>query len=196
MFQFARRLLTGIVLCGGLATAAQADVYRVVDEAGRVSYTDRPPDAEATPLELAPLNATGPVPASPSRPENNPPSEPPTEEVPGIRALRASYRDFRIVHPVEGQTFRGASNPATVAWNTGQPLEPGMKVVFSIDGQRRPATREPVISTGQLDRGEHTVSAVLLDRANRRVATADEVSFHIHREVHWLNLPAIGIRKR
>ena len=179
-----------LVLAWLFAMPLTAEVYKVVDEDGNITYTDRPPDPEAAPLDLPALNEVGKREASPE--EEAAPM--PVEAVelpddPSIHKLRREYRDFRIIHPVDGFTFRGGSNPATVAWGTDAPLREGMYVVFSIDGRKGRPTRRQVVSTGVLKRGEHTVTAELRDPQGRRVANAEPVRFNIHRQYQWFSWP-------
>lgn len=197
VFGYRQCLALALLIGAGLAAnVSLADVYKVVDEQGNTVYTDRAPTPDAVPLELLPLNELAPPPklASASPGAVALPQEEPGEARLNSRQLRSLYRDFRIIHPVPGQVFRGESTPATVAWETQAPLEPGMRVVFHVDGRARPPTREQVISTGWLDRGDHVVRAELLDHRGQRVARTEEIPFRIHKEYHWINLPGPRIR--
>ncbi|MDX1381112.1 MAG: hypothetical protein R3233_08320, partial [Xanthomonadales bacterium] len=104
--------------------------------------------------------------------------------------LRRLYRDFRIVSPAPEQSFWGTGNDATVAWAAGQPLQPGMSVVITVDGQRQEPTVQPTLVLQQMDRGEHTVGAELLDERNRRIASAEPVTFFIHQNSVNFNQPS------
>ena len=108
-----------LVLAWLFAMPLTAEVYKVVDEDGNITYTDRPPDPEAAPLDLPALNEVGKREASPEEEAAAMPVEAvELPDDPSIHKLRREYRDFRIIHPVDGFTFRGGSNPATVAWGT------------------------------------------------------------------------------
>jgi hypothetical protein len=180
--------------------AMGSEVYKVVDEHGNVSWTDLPPTPDSEPEKLQSLNVIE-VPERELPASDDPGHGTATdseadgpEEIAYLRTLRREYSDFRIIRPVENQTFRGQTSPATLAWDTGKPLQPGMSVVFYINDYPLMATREQVISTGSLARGEHQVRAELLSPRNRRVASADEVTFHIHQAYNWIDLPNTEIR--
>ena len=166
-----------------------AEVYKTVDENGNVVYTDSPPTPDAKPLEMRPLSVIETVKITPR-------AIPATEadankdgEVTSIRVLRRGYRDFRLVSPVQEQTFSGNRNTATIAWDTRYRIEEGMSVTIFIDGKAQPPTTESVIEVSLLNRGEHTVTAELRDSRNRRVASADPVTFYIRQNSVNFNRP-------
>lgn len=51
-------------LLGALPTAATAEIYRVVDAEGRVTYTDMPPPDKAERVEVSPVNVLPSVPTA------------------------------------------------------------------------------------------------------------------------------------
>lgn len=162
-----------------LGTAAQAQVYKTVDKDGNVVYTDKPPTPGAEPMNLPALSVV-PVPESQARASRA--SKRHTDEegnVTDFNALRRGYRDFRIVQPLPEQSFNGTNNIATIAWETEYALQQGMSVIISINGQAMEPTTQQVIASERLDRGEHQVSATLVDARNRTVATAEPVTFFV-----------------
>lgn len=163
----------------GSATAAQAEVYKTVDENGNVIYTDQPPAPDAEPIKMRELSVV------PARPVERAPvrakvSDANAEgQVENLAALRRGYRDFRITQPMPEQAFTGTGNTATLAWDTKFELQQGMRVVFSINGEAMEPTTAQIVTTNPLDRGEHTVSAQLVDARGRTVASAAPVKFFV-----------------
>jgi len=162
--------------------SAWAEVYKVVDENGNVTYTDQAPDSSAKPMELRGLSVI-----SPQKPPAPVASEQPAAEasadgeevVTSIRELRRGYRDFRIVAPKNDEQIRGTGNQTMIAWDTSYRLQPGMTVTFVLDGNAQEPTTAQSMTTGRLDRGEHKVYAELVDDRNRRIATTETVTFYI-----------------
>jgi len=187
-------VLLSIAGCLFTGLAAQAEVYKTVDEDGNVVFTDQQPTPDAEPLKMRELSVV-PVPEmAPKavRAKENQGNE--DGEVVDLGALRRGYRDFRITQPMPEQTFTGTSNVATVAWDTQYELQEGMQVVFSINGQALPATTQQIIATEPLDRGEHTVSATLVDKRNRNIATAQPVTFFVRQYSANFNRPRAAPR--
>lgn len=175
-------LLTALLLTA--SSVAWAQVYRVVDENGNVTYTDQAPGPDAKPITLRELSVISPqVPDKPApSAETVAAAEAAAEgqqEVTNIGELRRGYRDFRIVSPEPDQQFVGTGNMATVAWDTQYRLQPGMMVTFYIDGEPQAPTTAQSMNIGPMDRGTHEVYAELRDSRNRQIAVTDPVSFHI-----------------
>ncbi len=158
---------------------AYGQIFKIVDKDGNVTYTDQPPGDGTEPMELpelsvvstdyeAPTVATDPVPET-------------EEDVTTPAALRKLYRDFRISRPSPEETFWGTENAVVVAWEASAPLQEGMTVRFTIDGKAQASSAENMKGVS-LDRGSHTVSAVLLDSFGKSVMTTDTVTFYVHQQ--------------
>lgn len=171
------------------AGAALAQVYKTVDENGNVVYTDKAPNADAKPMDLPELSIV----EAPSyeQPAKRARAGAANEDgqVTDIGALRRGYRDFRIVSPMPEQNFWGTGNTASIAWDTRFELQQGMQVVVYLDGKAEPPTTSRVMTTPQLDRGEHKVSAELQDADGRTIASAPEVTFYIKQQSALFNRP-------
>ena len=189
-------ILTACVIASAAFTShVIAEVYKTVDADGNVVYTDTPPSPDAEPLEMRELSVIETVKITPRASQAYESDANAEGEVTDLGALRRGYRDFRLVSPTQEQTFWGTGNVATVAWDTRFQLEDGMAVTIFIDGEARPPTTASVISVGQLDRGQHTVSAELTDSRNRRIARADPVTFHIKQHSANFNRPIAAPRR-
>jgi hypothetical protein len=173
------------IICGPLA----AQVYKVVDKDGNVTYTDQPPKDGSKPIELGPISII----EAPDYEIASPPdaASKGDEEVKekSLRFLRKLYQDFAIVSPKQEESVWYSDNVVAVAWNSPNPLEPGMQVTVSVDGAAQPPTSERVIAVTGLERGEHTIMAELKDSKNRRVATAVPVTFFIRQPNIYMNAP-------
>lgn len=191
-----KSMLKGILLTICLmftVVAAQAQVYKTVDEHGNVVYTDQPPTPDAKPVQLRGLTVV-PVPDPPTpKPVRARQGQADADgKVTDLGALRRGYRDFRLTQPLPEQMFAGTENMATVAWDTQYALQEGMRVIISVDGQAMAPTTDAVIQTERLDRGEHTVSAKLVDDRGRTVVSTSPVTFFVYQHSRNFNRPQVS----
>ena len=177
----------GLIILKGIAVAAivasgalAAQVYKVVDENGNVTYTDQPPEDGSPPMELPEISVV----------ETEYPSELPGATTSGSegedptasktpRELRQLFSDFRIISPTPEESYWGTGNTVVVSWGTNSAYEPGMSVSVVVDGTAQNADPESNLPV-TLDRGEHQVYAVLRDGRGRRIVTTDIVTFFVH----------------
>lgn len=169
-------ILTALLL-SLVATPLTAQVYKVVDKDGNVTYTDQPPGDGSKPIKLAPISVI-----ETPKYETKPKAVEGEDGQPlSLRTLRRMYRDFAIVAPQSEESIWHPDAPVTVAWSTGEPLQMGMKARVSVDGQVQATTTERVVPVDNLERGEHTVTADLLNDRNQKVATAKPIIFFVRR---------------
>ena len=159
-----------------IASPLIAQVYKVVDENGNITYTDRPPADGSKPMDLPPLSVI-------ETPDYQKPVSQVVEgeedkEIP-LRTLRRDYRDFAIISPLAEATIWGSEQGVSIAWSVGKQLQAGMNVSIFIDGKLLTTSAQPIIPAGVLERGEHTVTAQLKDAGNRTIATAAPVIFYV-----------------
>jgi len=165
-----------------------AQVYKVVDKDGNVTFTDQPPADGSKPIELAPISVIE-APEYEKAPAST--DEEDAQKEPSLSDLRRVYRDFAIIAPEQEQSVWKPDGPIAVAWNVSTALQPGMEVTLFLDGNRHTTTVQPMIPLSGLDRGEHTVKAELRDSKNRIVATAQPVVFYV-RQPNLYNRPRIN----
>jgi hypothetical protein len=156
-----------------------AQVYKIVDEKGNVTYTDTPPKDGSRPIELRPISVIeAPTYEKKPGPDENSTEGEDTKKM-SLAYLRKNYKDFAIVAPQQEESIRNPQRAVSVAWNTGYRLQKGMQVTVFLDGRQQATTREQIIPLTGLDRGEHTITAELKDAENRKIATAEPIRFFI-----------------
>ena len=162
------------------AGSAGAQVYRVVDEDGNVTYTDQAPGDGSQPIELRPISVieAPEFETAPKEGEEGAEGGEENKEM-SLRYLRKNYQDFAIVAPQQEESVWRPDGPITVAWNARYALQEGMSVTVYLDGARQATTTEQIIPVIGLERGEHTVTAEIKDAKNRRIATAEPITFFI-----------------
>ncbi|MGD9265609.1 MAG: DUF4124 domain-containing protein [Lysobacterales bacterium] len=178
-------LLLLVLVCG----QAGAQVYKTVDEDGNVVYTDQPPKDGSGPMELPPLSIVeAPDYEEIARPKTDMDEDEDNEL--SLRQLRNRYRGFAIISPENEQSLWNPQGLISMAWQAPYPLQQGMQVRASMDGEQIGLTRDRVIPITRLDRGAHTLEAVLVDARGRTVATAEPVTFFIRQPSVIINRPA------
>jgi hypothetical protein len=169
-------LISFVLFLSSSAVFSEGEIYKVVDADGNVTFTDQPPSTGAQPMDLPPLSVIETdvqVPEAPAEVAAGEDPKPLTS-----RELRRLYSDFSITQPQPEETFWGTGNSVLVTWGSSQAISPEMSVMLFIDGaaQKAPATGGINLT---LDRGEHKVYAELRDERNRRIVTADTVTFFV-----------------
>ena len=168
-----RTLLVLLVTLAATPTAF-AEIYKVVNPDGSVTYTDQRPAPGAEPVDLPPLSVVETdidTSAVTARAEEEPGE-------PTLRDLRRQFRDFQITQPQNEETFWGTANTVTVSWGASNPIPDSMSVNLYVNGQKT-ATPGAGSVTLTLDRGEHQVYAELRDANDRLVTRSPTVIFFI-----------------
>lgn len=155
-----------------------AEVYKVVDKDGNVSYTDKPLENDAELVKLRPISVIE-APTYQLRNKADTEAEQ-VKEIP-LKTLRKNYKDFKIISPQPEQSFWGPENNVAVAWNTRYQLLEGMQVVIYVDADEFTRTTQRSSPLDGLVRGEHLIEADLIDKNGERISTAEPVTFFLRR---------------
>ena len=171
------RLILLLMMC--FCLTAQAQIYKVVDKDGNVTYTDQAPGDGTEPMKLPELSVVTTDYADEAQATTTEPVDETAEKELTRKDLRKLYRDFRITRPAPEETFWGTENTVVVAWASSEPIQEGLSVHFTVDGKAQPPSAENMLGV-TLDRGEHTVSASIVDERGRPVVSTDTVTFYVH----------------
>jgi hypothetical protein len=171
-----KRLLIMLLFAG----SAHAEIYKSINAAGEVVYSDtRTQGAETMKMPALPTYTPPPVvPSTTSKAES---------------VETAVYEDFVFLTPEDDATIR--NNQGII--NVELKLTPALRsrrnhrVQFYLDGE---AYGEPVSSIqttmSGVERGMHTLTASVLDANDDSLISADPVIVHLHREsIHNPNNP-------
>ncbi len=159
------------------ATQLSAQVYKVVDKDGNVTYTDQAPADGSAPIELQPISVIE-APTYETAPASTEADAEDAKEM-SFSQLRRNYSDFAIVSPQSEESVWRPDGPISVAWNAKNALQEGMQVTILVDGKKHSSTTQQMVAVADLNRGEHTVTAELRDAKNRVVAKAGPVTFFV-----------------
>jgi len=151
-----------------LCTAASlaTPLYRWVDANGVVHYSDTP-QAGAERIEIATIR-----PPSAPKPVEDYRASPTARPKAGVL-----YTRLEVTSPSDGSTF---SNIHTLALHAElEPaLSPGHTLYFTLDGQQQPASG--LATNVEIHRGEHTVTAVVVDETEQTIIASAPVTFSVH----------------
>jgi len=157
------------------ATPLLAQVYKVVDKDGNVTYTDQAPADGSGPIELKPISVVE-APTYQTAPKTD---DAEADQEMSVRDLRKNYRDFAIVSPQQEESVWQPDGAFPVAWNTKYALQEGMQVTIFLDGKKHTTTSQQMVPMANLDRGEHVLTAQLRDASNRLIAEAAPITFFV-----------------
>jgi len=157
-----------VVLTGLTALSTHADIFRWTDAQGVIHYTDKAPDKDARPATLPPLQSYSPAPSAPVSPV----SSSGESDTTGTAAAAM----VRVSSPQADETIRDAEGKISVV--LAVELQPGQGLVYFLDGKAQ--NPEPTPSTGFLlvgvERGEHQLSAAIVDADGRELARSSQVT--------------------
>jgi hypothetical protein len=173
--------LVSVLLLTGAAHAAT--VYKWVDAQGVIHFSDQPhPQAQELEVKEAPAyNSPPPAPASSSATSNKP--------APRLYSLCELYR------PENDEVFLNTST-LTAKLRLQPQLSNGDRIFLALDGKR--VTDQPTNSSefvlNDVDRGTHTLFAVVLDMAGNTLCTTPSVTFHVRQPS--VQAPVRSVRPR
>ena len=170
MVEIMKHLLIMLLLC----SSAHADVYKSINAAGEVVYSDTPTKG-AEVLEM------------PELPTYTPPAVTESASAPATAEPTATavYSELVFVKPEDEATIR--DNRGII--NAELKLVPALRIrsnhriQFYLDGEPygEPGTSTRTIMAN-VDRGEHNLSASVLDSSGDVVISSDFVIVHLHRQ--------------
>jgi hypothetical protein len=167
MMRYSLILPLGLLLA---CSTVMADVYRWVDDAGNVIYSDTARDG----AEKIQLNETTVVPAlKPQRRKR-------VTERKAENAF-AGYDSVRITSPANEETLRNTTG-VNVTVEVVPALQSGDQLQLYFDGKAygKPSSRTN-FTVSEVERGSHDLSVAVLDVSGRQLKRSDTSVFFTHR---------------
>lgn len=151
-------------------------IFKVVDEQGRVTYTDSPPANNKTEeLKLPPIN-TQPATLIP-KPRAKRDNQAPTQQTANL-----PYQLSRIVQPEQDATVPIGQLDVVIQIALQPRLQQGDRVMLYHNGKPQgKAVAATSFSLTDLIRGQHTVRAEIVGSDKRIKAKTQTVTFHVKR---------------
>jgi len=164
------------------ATTAQAKIYKIVDEFGNVSYTDvAPTDAEQREKTAIELNINNTYTGGPLAPAATPTVVNPKATKAEETTTATAYKQLKISSPSVDSNIRSNNGDITLAASIEPQLQVGDSIRFFLDGKPVGTVSGTSLSLNNIDRGTHTVAAVVLDSAGKTKISSRTTSFSLSR---------------
>ena len=151
-----------LLLCG---TLLAQPIYKVVDEDGKVTYTDQKPDSDAEPIDLPEVNVVGSD------------SEAIKDVVAGTADEDAS-ETFEIVisEPADGSLIANEEGRIDLTITSNLDIPAAAEMVVYINDRPQPAVQSSEISFTDLAPDEYRLRAELQTPSGRVLATTEEIT--------------------
>ena len=186
-------LLIALVATSQVALAA-GSIYSWTDESGNLIYGDAPPDGVAAksiePPKLTVLEGFSNRYKTDQSATNNVGNAPEgaASQVVSSQA-KAIYTDLKVIAPKKGQAIRANDGDVSVALSLSPKLRPGDRIVVMLDGKEVSRSTSRVANLTNLDRGEHTLTVNVVNKAARSLISAEAVTFNVLRNSALINKP-------
>lgn len=178
-----------LFLSGVSLPVAQAQVYRWVDDTGRVVYGDNPPKKSgAKSVELPILTIADSYVPQPTATESTLAASPasaatPASAVPPDDAEVATvYSEFRIISPADNDIVRSNTGTVDVSVALNPSLRSGDEIVWYVDSKQAGNGATPTLTLNDLAVGTHRVFAVLNDASGNIIQNTETVTFNLLRQ--------------
>ena len=171
-----RTLFAAAFLLLPLAAFGEGEIWKVVDENGNVTYTDKRPADGSEPMDLPELSVIETDVQIPVADAADAAADEPKQLT--LREMRRKYRDFKITAPAQEETFWGTANTVVVSWECSEEVPPEFRVVLTVNGNEQTVEANSSVAL-TLDRGEHTVQASIRDTRGRAIVTTEAVTFFV-----------------
>ncbi|WP_317932420.1 DUF4124 domain-containing protein [Halioxenophilus sp. WMMB6] len=171
MTRFALRLTTCTCLTLLLAWTnqgySQSTVYKHVDEAGNVLYSDSPQSSDDEPVALPPIN-TQPAPSVSSTSSRKAVNEQP-EYI------------LEISHPKHDTTITPGQTEVMVSGHLSPGAREPLHFELLLDGDSYSQNSSPSFLISPIYRGTHTLTIRALDEYGDTVVTSESIQIHVIR---------------
>lgn len=176
-----------------LPLAAQAEIYKWVDEKGNIHYGDEPRGKGAERMRRLPGLSTY---SPPPMPKEKEPADELGEELRTAEPApkpQPAYRQLKLVGPEDGATVRSSPGEVPVFVAVDPVLREGDYIRVILDGNALPERHSStVIRLQNVDRGEHKVAVAVYSKDGRKLLQSDAHTFYLHRTIARKPVPRGG----
>ncbi|MEZ5478815.1 MAG: DUF4124 domain-containing protein [Thiolinea sp.] len=173
-------LLTFLLL---ITAAAQAEVFQWRDANGSVVYGDSPPESvtarevELQPLTIADRYDTGEDDNKAAATNTDAEAEQDDEQM----AETVNYSRFAVQSPEANEALRSNNGNVLIRLELQPDLQAGHGIAVYMDGKQIANGKATVFSLENVDRGQHSLFAVLYDAEENMIRNTEAVSFTVLR---------------
>lgn len=169
-------LILSLILCGIHGQAVE--VYERIDDKGHVEYSDQPqPGSE--PYHVSPV----PTYQGPESTDMAPRSNASGQHQKGFDSSGDGYTALKIVNIHNGEAIRANNGNIRIQLS----LKPRLKatqdhhIIILLDGETYWQGQQDAVQLTNLDRGQHTLTAKVVDRDGQELISTEALTFHLLR---------------
>ena len=160
---------------------AQAEVFRWKDASGRTIYGDNPPEgSQSAPLDLPPLTISDGF--------KTPQAEKPKAENPDAKKSDTEqqkkafkYESFEVTAPQKDEALRANEGTVSIALTLEPSLQADHSIILYLYGKQIADGSELNFTLPNLERGTHTVFAVINNADGDIIMNTEVTTFHVLR---------------
>ncbi len=168
-----------LLLC---ASVLHAEVYKWTDASGRTVFGDSPPDRnQAQSVELPILTVADSYGKAEKEGRSSDSAQAEEEDEGADDTSAVEYKHFAVVSPKADSSVRANNGNVMVRFKLEPALQKGHGIVVYLDGKRVATGDSTVFSLENVDRGKHSVFAVLHDEDDEVLKNTQAVSFNLLR---------------
>ncbi|NOX92999.1 MAG: hypothetical protein GXP18_11285, partial [Gammaproteobacteria bacterium] len=156
-------------LTASIATPAIAEIYKRTNPDGSVEFTDVPRSDKEKPVPLGPMSTFKAMPA-------------PQKATPASRASANTYSAVSIISPADETTIRDNTGTIKVNISVSPALRPGHKLALLVNGEQKGQSASGSFTLDNLDRGSHSLTAQVLDKAGKTLISSTPVTVYLFRQ--------------
>lgn len=162
------------IFCLIFASSAQATIYRWINAQGNVVFSDAPPPSgKAEKLHLGNSLDTIHTPSVPTVPATSPTAE--------HARTTTSYQSLVITSPSNNQSIRANNGDINVSLSLSPALKSGDQIRLFMDGAQVYSGTNTQITLHNIDRGTHTLYAVVESQNGSVAIRSAGISFSLQR---------------
>lgn len=173
-----------------LSTSASADVYKHVDEDGKlIKYSDQPQKPGDKPIKMSKPSMVyeSEKPAQPSE-QPSKPNRPATKERKQKQEEPkevTAYFAVAILKPEEEEAIRANSGsfPIELASQPALDTKSGHRYVIIVDGEKHTEGSTPNITLKDMGRGAHSISAEIWDASDNIMVSSSNKKIYVLRAI-------------
>ena len=163
------RFFVLLALTVGIVMPAAAEIYKRTNPDGSVEFTDVPRSDEEKPVPLSPMSTFKAAPVQ-------------RNVAPAARADARKYGTISIVSPANEATIRDNTGTVKVNVSLSPALRSGHKLVLLVDGAQKGESTSGSFTLNNLDRGSHSLTAQVLDKAGKTLISSTPVTVYLFRQ--------------
>ncbi|MFA0809735.1 DUF4124 domain-containing protein [Microbulbifer epialgicus] len=174
-------LFAGLAAAGSNGIEGSGAIYKIVSPDGKVTFSDTPPpngrteEVELGPINVQPIVVPRPLPTRKLSPKNEDTGASEKESYSGSVSIR-------IVSPQDGATIPPGQRFIALQVNVQPQYPEGASFYAIVDGQPwRGSSDSTGLDISALERGSHSLQAILTDASGKVLAKSQVITVFVHR---------------